>query len=444
MEEMNYEKQKLLISYMLTSADLFIKANPILNANFFDPRLKSAVTFIQSYFETYKGIPTPIQLFAETDIKIDIIANTLTTQELRYAEDTLEKFLQFNTIKEAIFKSVDLLHNDVRDGIVKIIRDAASVGFQKKLGTAYFKDPASRLTDLTLQDKAISTGMRSVDKHIGGGCNRQELTIITAPSGVGKSITMANIAANFCLQGLYGIYFTLELSEKVVAKRFDSMFTGIAQYEILNNIGKVTAELKKLNVDENQLDIKRLPESTTTTADLRAYVQTYEAEHGRLPDYIVVDYLDLMASGTKVSVENVFMKDKFVSEELRALALELDCVIVTASQLNRGAQQIESLEDLNQGHIAGGLSKIMTADNVIAVIQNANMKARGELMFKMLKVRSGTGTDAFFVMRFCNKSLRVTDIDDVPIEQMNKQSSHKPMIKQVDTKPKSNEFGFTV
>jgi hypothetical protein len=62
------------------------------------------------------------------------------------------------------------------------------------------------------------------------------------------------------------IYFTLELSEKVVAKRFDSMFTGIAQYEILNNINKVTTELSKLNVDENQLDIKRLPESTTTTA----------------------------------------------------------------------------------------------------------------------------------------------------------------------------------
>ena len=105
----------------------------------------------------------------------------------------------------------------------------------------------------------------------------------------------------------------------------------------------------------------------------------------------------------------------------------------------RGAQQIESLEDLNQGHIAGGLSKIMTADNVIAVIQNATMKARGELMFKMLKVRSGTGTDAFFIMKFCNKSLRVTDVEDLPIEHMN-----KPAIRQVDTKPKSSEFGFTV
>ena len=439
MEEMSYEKQKLLICYMLSNADLFIKANPILKSSFFDPRLKSAIEFMQTFYGLYKGVPTTAQLFAETDIKIEVNSISLTNQELRYAEDTLEKFLQFKTIEQAIFQSVDLLHNDVRDGIVKLIRDAASIGFQKNLGTAYFKDPASRLTDLTLQDKAISTGMKSVDRHIGGGCNRQELTIITAPSGVGKSITMSNIAANFCLQGLYGIYFTLELSEKVVAKRFDSMFTGIAQYEILNNISKVTTELSKLNVDENQLDIKRLPESTTTTADLRAYIQTYEAAHGRLPDFIVVDYLDLMASGTKVSVENVFMKDKFVSEELRALCHEINCVGITASQLNRGAQQIESLEDLNQGHIAGGLSKIMTADNVIAVIQNATMKARGELMFKMLKVRSGTGTDAFFIMKFCNKSLRVTDVEDLPIEHMN-----KPAIRQVDTKPKSSEFGFTV
>jgi hypothetical protein len=42
-------------------------------------------------------------------------------------------------------------------------------------------------------------------------------------------------------------------------------------------------------------------------------------------------------------------------------------------------------------------------------------------------------------MKFCNKSLRVTDVEDLPIEHMN-----KPAIRQVDTKPKSSEFGFTV
>ncbi len=58
---------------------------------------------------------------------------------------------------------------------------------------------------------------------------------------------------------------------------------------------------------------------------------------------------------------DLFVKDKFVSEELRNLAMELNVIFVTASQLNRGA--VEEIE-FDHSHIAGGLSKIQTADNV--------------------------------------------------------------------------------
>ena len=60
-------------------------------------------------------------------------------------------------------------------------------------------------------------------------------------------------------------------------------------------------------------------------------------------DYICVDYLDLLTpASAKVSPNDQFIKDKYVSEELRNLAKEMDFVMVTASQLNRAA--VEEIE----------------------------------------------------------------------------------------------------
>ena len=77
--------------------------------------------------------------------------------------------------------------------------------------------------------------------------------------------------------------------------------------------------------------------------DLRAYIKEYEIKTGRKIDVVLVDYLDLMHPiATKISAENLFVKDKYVSEELRNLAMELNCIFVTASQLNRSS--VEEIE----------------------------------------------------------------------------------------------------
>ena len=60
----------------------------------------------------------------------------------------------------------------------------------------------------------------------------------------------------------------------------------------------------------------------------------------------------------------MFIKDKYVSEELRNLAVEQQIVLATASQLNRASVEETEFDSV---HIAGGLSKIQTADNVIGI-----------------------------------------------------------------------------
>jgi KaiC/GvpD/RAD55 family RecA-like ATPase len=409
---MNLEKQQLLVKYLLSDTALFIKTNPILLSKHWDPELKPVIGFMKSYFDEFKGLPTPQQIGAETGVRVQQ-PEPVPAHEVKYAETQLETFCRNKAIEHAIFASVELLEDQNFSEMERQLRDAISISLQRNLGVDYFADPEARLKILLEAGALIPTKLKKLDDAMGGGLARQTMLILAAPSGVGKSLSMSNIGLNLCQQGLNGVYISLELSEALVSKRHDSMVTGISQKDILKNITETAIKVRKVKEDGyGDMTIKYMPPNATTSAHLRAYLKEYQLVHGRTPDFLIVDYLDLMGSTEKVSAENVFTKDKYVSEELRAIASEFDLILITASQLNRGAQLIENLEELNQAHIAGGLSKIMTADNVAAIIQTPQMKARNEMMFKMLKTRSSSGVGSYFLVKFNPVSLRLTNMEE--------------------------------
>jgi hypothetical protein len=150
--------------------------------------------------------------------------------------------------------------------------------------------------------------------------------------------------------------------------------------------------------------------SGKTTNDIRAYLKEYEIKLGRKVDVLLVDYLDLlMPMGKKISAENLFVKDKYVSEELRNLAMEKQCVFVTAAQLNRGA--VEEVE-FDHSHISGGLSKIQTADNVFGIFTSRAMRERGKYQIQLMKTRSSSGVGMKIDLNFDVDTLRITNSDE--------------------------------
>jgi hypothetical protein len=144
--------------------------------------------------------------------------------------------------------------------------------------------------------------------------------------------------------------------------------------------------------------------------DIRAYLKEYQVKKGRKPDVLLIDYLDLMMPlSVKVSPSDLFVKDKYVSEELRNLAMETQCITVTASQLNRSA--VEEIE-FDHSHISGGLSKIQTADNVIGIFTSRAMKERGRYQIQFMKTRSSSGVGQKVDLEFNIETLRINDLGD--------------------------------
>ena len=162
------------------------------------------------------------------------------------------------------------------------------------------------------------------------------------------------------------------------------------------------------------LRIKYLPAQSNIN-DIRAYLKELQVKIGKKLDYICVDYLDLlMPVSAKVSPNDQFIKDKYVSEELRNLAKEMDFVMVTASQLNRAA--VEEIE-FDHSHIAGGISKINTADNVIGIFTSRAMRERGRYQIQFMKTRSSAGVGQKVDLEFDQNSLRIRELVGGDAEQ---------------------------
>lgn len=360
----------------------------IVKPSYFDPTLKKTVKFLTDYFQTYKDIPKLSAVKAETGIALDAVGE-LSKSDVKFISEEVEVFCRNRAITEAIINGPSLLQKGDFGQILETMKSAISVGLQKDIGLDYFEDPEARLIRTLETQARISTGIKELDDLIGGGMSRQELLMFAANSGGGKSMNMLNIAKNLLQQGYKGVYISLEMSEGVVSKRLDSMITKVGQNDLLKEMTKVASLINNAKAEGyGRFIVKRMPENRTNVNTIRSYLEQLQQSSGFKPDFICVDYLDIMGTTHAISLDNLFVKDKYVTEEVRGLGFDFDAMIISASQLGRGAIDAEKL---NQAHIQGGISKINTADYVIGIKQDDVMKAAGELMYECLKSRNSDG-----------------------------------------------------
>jgi KaiC/GvpD/RAD55 family RecA-like ATPase len=403
----DFAMQKLYLEMFLSDAETFVRCQNIFDHENFDQRLQNAAEFVNKYVDEYKVMPEVAIVNAAT--RSDFQALTLPRENYDWLMDEFESFSRHKGLERAIVKSSDLLEAGDYGPVEKLIKDAIQISLNKDMGTDYFEDPRGRLEALKDGNGQISTGWPAVDKKLYGGFNRGELNIFCAGSGGGKSLFLANLGVNWAMQGLNVLYLTFELSEKLVSMRLDSMTTGIPTREIFRNIDDVELKVKMMEKKAGSMQIKYMP-SGKNCNDIRAYLKEYQVKKGVKPDVLLIDYLDLMMPlSVKVSPSDLFVKDKYVSEEIRNLAMETQCVTVTASQLNRAA--VEEIE-FDHSHISGGLSKIMTADNVIGIFTSRAMKERGRYQIQFMKTRSSSGVGQKVDLEFNVDTLRITDLGE--------------------------------
>jgi archaellum biogenesis ATPase FlaH len=405
MKDYNADIQKLFLEMMMEDASTYVRVQNIFNAENFDRSLRATAEFIKTHSDNHRTLPTRDQIQAVTGVELRPVPN-LDKGHYDWFLEEFESFCRRQELERAILKAADLIENGEYDPVEKLIKDAVHISLTKDMGTDYFADPAARINKYFNAGGQVSTGWPQVDKLLYGGFSRGELNIFAGGSGSGKSLVMMNIALNWLQQGLNGVYITLELSEELTSLRTDAMLASMSTKDIRKDIDTTTLKVKMVGKKSGTYQVKGLPAQSNIN-DIRAYLKEYQIQTGRTVDFIMIDYLDLlMPVSAKVSPNDLFVKDKYVSEELRNLAKELCMLMVTASQLNRSA--VEEVE-FDHSHISGGISKINTADNVFGIFTSRAMKERGRYQIQCMKSRSSTGVGMKVDLEYNIETMRITD-----------------------------------
>ena len=405
LKDYSIEVQKLFLEMMLEDAQGYVRVQNIFNSENFDRSLRPAAEFLKEHGDKYKTLPDRAQISATTGVKLQPVPE-LNEGHFEWFMTEFEAFTRRQELERAILKAADLLEKGDYDPVEKLIKDAVQISLTKDMGTDYFADPKGRIEKYFNSGGQVSTGWPQMDRLLYGGFSRGELNIFAGGSGSGKSLVMMNIALNWVQTGLSGVYITLELSEELTSLRTDAMLTNMSTKDIRKDIGTAELKVKLVGKKSGNYQVKGLPAQSNIN-DIRSYLKEYQIQTGKRVDFVMIDYLDLlMPVSAKVSPNDLFVKDKYVSEELRNLAKELQILMVTASQLNRSA--VEEVE-FDHSHISGGISKINTADNVFGIFTSRQMKERGKYQIQCMKSRSSTGVGQKIDLEYDIDTMRITD-----------------------------------
>ena len=232
-------------------------------------------------------------------------------------------------------------------------------------------------------DYSLYTGMLDLDQ-LTCGLHNEELTIIGARPGMGKTTFALQIADYIAKKKIPVMFISLEMSEEQIITKLIAKETRINSTKM--RLGTLTDQ-EAVKVYEAGAELEE--KSLYITSNLRT-IQQIEVEARKLKNkknigLIIIDYIQLIKSSQKFNLREQEVAD--ITRTLKLLTLELKIPIIGLCQLNRNATRQEPmLSDLRE---SGAIEQ--DADNVIFIYQEEETDAAAPVVtIKLAKQRAGS------------------------------------------------------
>jgi replicative DNA helicase len=290
--------------------------------------------FIRLYFENNGNVP-PVSLVVEKfrDFEpVDGVGATkhhLEELQTEYLNDSLKDILRSaagevqggegtKALDELITKTSELKKN------TSAIRDIDATDLDSAI--EYYENVQKQKENGQL---GIKTNLPGFDNYLPSGIMPGQLGVFLAYPGIGKSWMALYFAVQAWKQGKSPLVISLEMSETEVRNRvFAIMGEGVWSHRKLSN-GEVELDMLK-NWHKNKVEgrpefhiISNDNGGEVTPSVIRGKIDQYK------PDFVIVDYLQLMSPNQKSDNETVRMKN--LSRELKLMAIGEEVPIIAIS-----------------------------------------------------------------------------------------------------------------
>jgi replicative DNA helicase len=347
-------------------------------------------------------------------------------QDEQYIKETSLDFCKKQKLKEALFRSVDLIQNSSYGEIRQVIDEALKLGTDNNFGHDFLKD-----FELRYEVRArnpVSTGWEKIDKLTKKGLGKGELGVVIAPTGAGKSMVLAHLGSQAIKAGKNVVHYTLELSEEATGQRYDSCISEVPLSALFYQKEEVLESISDL---QGSLIIKEYPTKSASPNTMRTHLEKLKKRNHKI-DMIIVDYADLLKSPTHFKEKRNELES--IYENLRAIAQENECPLWTASQTNRSGLNAEVV---TMESISEAFNKCFVADFICSISRTIRDKSANTGRMYIAKNRNGPDGLVFPIyMDTSNVQIKILAKVDTP----NINSTMDPKELAVTLKEKYKKF----
>lgn len=440
---MNNFTEQILFHYILSNIELTNK----IRADFFtNKNLQVLYKYARQHVIKYKEAPTESQIkdLLKIDGKEELISpeiiniiystkNSLNEYSSEWLETTTISWAKWQNFTLALRNMVAYVKNvDVNEDNVAEIMERAKSSFNNSAileideltGSDFYNCSAHKQSTLD----RTPTGYKFIDDCLDGGSWNGSLIVLVGDPKAGKSLWLQNICAQSILNGDDCAYVTLELPEPMIMQRIGSNLFNIPalDYKYVSEDENLMKQKIQMFINgglkpRGQLWVKSFPTSTMTANDLEACLLK-EEERRSTPEKpfkfkkVFVDYLNIMKNWRNPNSENTYLKIKNIAEDTKAIAINNNWAIFTATQTNRSAF---GASDMNVTDISESVGLNATVDAMFGIIADQIMKAQGVYNLKSLlnRVKDTANTGKKFILD--RTYLRITEDPNTQVFEFN-------------------------
>lgn len=330
----------------------------------------------------------------------------------------LNKYVKKNLSEAAIYDEVSKEPDNIEETLGKRLEDIKSINLMGN--NDEFEDVTGNFAGRVemykkLFEKKIPTGFSNLDYVLKGGLAKKKIALIAALSGYGKTTMLTNLSSNMVREGYNVLHISLEEIDAEQMLRFDKIMSGMGGKDILKGLDDTNEGLRSVyNIynryeeTKNLLYVAKMPGTCGLDDVNQMIVSANRKLKGDLVDVVVLDYPELMAGAHKTG--NDSMDGEVIYQGLSKIAQENDVLLITGSQLGRGAnnKEIMSFSDVEGSYRKQNICSFVATLNI-----NEEERKEGYARLYLDKLRDRELVkDKFLYFTFNKENLRYGMEDD--------------------------------